>query len=167
MGMLATVINSLALQDSLGRYDVPSRVMSGIEIPRVAEPYIHGRALRHLEKGRVVIFGGGTGNPYLTTDTAAALRAADIQAELLLLAKFGTNGVYDKDPRRSPDAVKYDTISFNRVLSLNLKVMDHAALAICRDENIPIQVFDMDDENAVYSALTGKELAGTRIQRED
>jgi uridylate kinase len=163
MGMLATMINALALQSSLGEAGLDSRLMTGLESPRVAEPYIYGRAMRHLQKNRVVIFGGGTGNPYFTTDTAAALRAAEIGAKRLLLAKFGTDGVYDKDPRRFPDATKFDTIHYDSVITQNLRVMDSAAVALCRDNRVPIYVFDMAAKDGVVEALLGGTDMGTTI----
>jgi uridylate kinase len=163
MGMLATVINSLALQDSLARVHIHSRVMTGIEVPKVAEPYIQGRAMRHLEKGRVVILAGGTGNPFFTTDTTASLRAAEIEADVILLAKFGTDGVYDKDPRRNADAVKFTEVGYDDILSMNLQVMDSTAVSMCRDNGTPIYVFDMEGEDAVRSALLGITEGGTRV----
>jgi uridylate kinase len=163
MGMLATMINALALQSSLSETGLDSRLMTGLESPRVAESYIYGRAMRHLEKNRVVIFAGGTGNPYFTTDTAAALRAAEIGAQRLLLAKFGTDGVYDKDPRRFPDAKKFETIDYESVITQNLRVMDSAAVALCRDNRVPIYVFDMTAENGVVNALLGRSDTGTTI----
>jgi uridylate kinase len=163
MGMLATLINALALQDSLGRFHIASRVMTGIEVPKVAEPYIHGRALRHLDKGRVVIFAGGTGNPFFTTDTTASLRAAEIDADVILLAKFGTDGVYDKDPRKTPDAVRFSQLGYDDILSMNLQVMDSTAVSMCRDNGTPIYVFDMEAENGIWSALLGVISGGTRI----
>jgi uridylate kinase len=163
MGMLATVINALALQDSLGRFGVASRVMTGIEVPKVAEPYIHGRAMRHLEKGRVIILAGGTGNPYFTTDTTASLRAAELEADVILLAKFGTDGVYDKDPRKAPDAIRFAQLSYDDILSLNLQVMDSTAVTMCRDNGMPIFVFDMEAENGIRDALLGNAIKGTKI----
>lgn len=163
MGMLATMINALALQSSLGEAGLDSRLMTGLDSPKVAESYIYGRAMRHLEKKRVVVFAGGTGNPYFTTDTAAALRAAEIGAERLLLAKFGTDGVYDKDPRRFPDARKFDTIDYESVITKNLRVMDSAAVALCRDNKVPIYVFDMGAHNGVVNALLGRTDTGTTI----
>lgn len=163
MGMLATVINALALQDSLARSKVESRVMTGVEIPKVAEPYIYGRAMRHLEKGRVVVLAGGVGIPYVTTDTAAALRAADTKAEIVLLAKFGTNGVYDKDPRKVADAVKYRCLGYDLILAKNLQIMDSSAVAICRDNDMPIYVFDMDAPGGVRDALLGNRGSGTLV----
>lgn len=164
MGMLATVINALALQDSFKRVGLNSRVLTGIEIPKVAEPYIHGRAMRHLEKGRIVILAGGTGNPYFTTDTAAALRAAEISADVLLLAKFGTDGIYSKDPRRFADADKFGVIDYDTVMSLNLQVMDSTAVTLCRDNGMPIYVFDMAAEDSVVDALLGETEAGTLVR---
>jgi uridylate kinase len=163
MGMLATVINALALQDALSRASVESRVMTGIDMPKVAEPYIYGRAVRHLEKGRVVVFGGGTGNPYFTTDTAAALRAAEIEASVLLLAKYGTDGVYDKDPRRAADASKFLVMSYDDLLDRSLEVMDLTAVTLCKEHRVPIHVFDMEAEDAVVDALLGRGEHGTRI----
>ncbi len=142
MGMLATVINSLALQSVLERLGVRCRVQTAIEMREVAEPFIRRRATRHLEKGRVVIFAGGTGNPYFTTDTAAALRAAEIQAEVILKATK-VNGVYDKDPVKYPDAKMYRKISYTEALTKNLKVMDATAISLCRENNIPIRVFNI------------------------
>jgi uridylate kinase len=163
MGMLATVFNSLALQDSLTRFNVQSRVMTGIEVPKVAEPYIHGRALRHLEKGRVIILAGGTGNPYFTTDTTATLRAAEVGADVILLAKFGTDGVYDKDPRRNPDAIQFSEIGYADILSMNLQVMDSTAVSMCRDNGTHLYVFDMQAEDGVRNALLGDVSSGTQI----
>lgn len=163
MGMLATVINALPLKDSLAKCGRDSRILSGIDIPKVAEPYIQGRALRHLEKGRVLIFAGGMGNPFFTTDTAAALRASEISASLLLYAKFGTDGVYDKDPRRFADAVKYSQMSYEEFLARNLQVMDSEAVSLCRSNQLPIYVFDTEGENAVREALLGEVDTGTYI----
>ena len=163
MGMLATVINALALKDSLARFDRDSRVLSGIEVRSVAEPYIHGRATRHLEKGRIVIFAGGTGNPHFTTDTAAALRATEIGASILLLSKFGTDGVYDKDPRKFADAQKYRNMHYDDLLARNLQVMDATAVSLCRDHNLPIYVFDTEAPNGVLDALAGRMDAGTYV----
>jgi len=164
MGMLATVINSLALQDSLARSELTSRVLTGIEIPRVAEPYIHGRAIRHLDKGRVVVFAGGTGNPYFTTDMAAALRATEIEAEVVLLAKYGTDGVYDKDPNKFGEAIKLPaTLCYDTLLSRNLGVMDMTAVSHCKEHHVPIYIFDMERPNAVTNALLGETDGGTYI----
>jgi uridylate kinase len=163
MGMLATVINALALKDSLKRFNRDSRVMCGLEIPKVAEPYIYERAIRHFEKGRIVIFAGGTGNPHFTTDTAAALRATEMEADILLLSKFGTDGVYDKDPRRFADAVKFDTMHYDELLAGNLQVMDATAVSLCREHDVPIYVFDTETPSGVLDALLGKVDLGTYI----
>jgi uridylate kinase len=164
IGMLGTVMNALALQDSLERAGQTTRVQSAIEMPRIAEPYIRRRAMRHLEKGRVVIFAAGTGNPFFTTDTAAALRAAEIDAEALLKGTHsGVDGVYDADPRKVPDAQKYDEISYMEVMTRDLKVMDATAIAFCRDNKIPIVVFDMSAPNSLGAILRG-EPVGTIIR---
>jgi uridylate kinase len=149
-------MNALALQDALERHGQPTRVQSAIEMPRIAEPYIRRRAVRHLEKGRVVIFAAGTGNPFFTTDTAAALRAAEIEAEALLKGTHsGVDGVYDSDPRTNPDAVRFEEISYMDVMNRDLKVIDATAIAFCRDNKIPIVVFDMSAAGALRSILTG------------
>ena len=164
IGMLGTVMNALALQDALERAGQVTRVMSAIEMPRIAEPYIRRRAMRHLEKGRVVIFAAGTGNPFFTTDTAAALRAAEIDAEALLKGTHsGVDGVYDADPRTHPDAVRYDEVTYLEVMTRDLKVMDATAIAFCRDNRIPIVVFDMTTPNAIAKILRG-EPVGTIVQ---
>jgi uridylate kinase len=156
IGMLGTVMNALALQDALERLGQPTRVQSAIEMPRIAEPYIRRRAVRHLEKGRVVIFAAGTGNPFFTTDTAAALRAAEIDAGALLKGTHsGVDGVYDSDPRLNPDAVKYDEINYLDVMTKDLKVMDATAIAFCRDNKIPIVVFDMSKPAALREIIAG------------
>jgi uridylate kinase len=156
IGMLGTVMNALALQDALERNGQDTRVQSAIEMPRIAEPYIRRRAVRHLEKGRVVIFAAGTGNPFFTTDTAAALRAAEIDAEALLKGTHsGVDGVYDADPRTVPSAVKYDEVSYLEVMTKDLKVMDATAIAFCRDNQIPIVVFDMSSPGALQAILRG------------
>ena len=156
IGMLGTVMNALALQDALERNGQDTRVQSAIEMPRIAEPYIRRRAVRHLEKGRVVIFAAGTGNPFFTTDTAAALRAAEIDAEALLKGTHsGVDGVYDADPRTVPSAVKYDEVSYLEVMTKDLKVMDATAIAFCRDNQIPIVVFDMSSAGALQAILRG------------
>jgi uridylate kinase len=156
IGMLGTVMNALALQDALERNGQDTRVQSAIEMPRIAEPYIRRRAVRHLEKGRVVIFAAGTGNPFFTTDTAAALRAAEIDAEALLKGTHsGVDGVYDADPRTVPSAVKYDEVSYLEVMTKDLKVMDATAIAFCRDNQIPIVVFDMSSQGALQAILRG------------
>lgn len=154
MGMLATMINALALQDALEKKGVQTRVMSGIEMPRVAESYIRRRAMRHMEKGRVVIFGSGTGNPYFSTDTAAALRANEINAQVVMKAT-NVDGVYTADPKKDPKATKYDHITFQEVLEQNLKVMDAAAIALCRENRLPILVFNMMKPGGLVAAVNG------------
>lgn len=161
MGMLATVINSLALADSLESKDVPTRVQTAIEMRQIAEPYIRGKAVRHLEKGRVVIFACGSGNPFFSTDTAAALRAAEIDADVILLAKK-VDAVYDSDPNVNPNAVKYDELEFMRVLNERLGVMDSTAASLCMDNDIPILVFGLDHPENIVKALQGENL-GTVI----
>ena len=152
MGMLATTINALGVADSLEQIGVDVRVQTAISMREVAEPYIRNRAIRHLEKGRVVIFGCGTGNPFFSTDTAAALRAAEIEAEIILKATL-VDGVYDKDPNTYPDAVKYDTLSFQEVLEKDLKVMDSTAAAICKDNSIDLMVFSILEPENIYEAV--------------
>ena len=164
IGMLGTVMNALALQDALERLGQPTRVQSAIEMPRIAEPYIRRRAVRHLEKGRVVIFAAGTGNPFFTTDTAAALRAAEIDAEALLKGTHsGVDGVYDADPRLNTAAVKYDEIGYMDVMNQDLRVMDATAIAFCRDNAIPIVVFDMSAPGSLRSILEGEKV-GTIVR---
>lgn len=159
IGMLGTVMNALALQDALERRGQETRVQSAIEMPRIAEAYIRRRAMRHLEKGRVVIFAAGTGNPFFTTDTAAALRAAEIEADALLKGTHsGVDGIYDSDPRENPNAVRFPEISYMEVMTKNLKVMDATAITFCRDNNIPIVVFDMSTEGALSSLVSGGEV---------
>jgi uridylate kinase len=162
VGMLATIMNSLILQGVLEREGMPTRVQTAIEMPSVAEPYIRRRAVRHLEKRRVVIFGGGTGNPFFTTDTTAALRAAEIEASILLMAKNGVDGVYNADPKIDKTATRFDTLTFEKVLSENYKVMDAAAVSICRDNNIPIRVFDFAQEGVLKDIVLGNKI-GTEI----
>jgi uridylate kinase len=163
MGMLATVINSLALQDALESRGCHTRVMTALEMERVAEPYIRRRAIRHLEKGRVVIFAGGTGNPFFTTDTTAALRAAEIDAEAILKGTHsGVDGVYSADPKEDPDATRYDEISYIEVINLGLKVMDSTAITFCMDNRIPIVVFDVLAKGNVRSVLEGRRV-GTLV----
>ncbi|MDT8716430.1 UMP kinase [Clostridium sp. 19966] len=161
MGMLATCINALALQDSLESLGVMTRVQTAIEMKEVAEPYIRRRAMRHLEKGRVVIFAAGTGNPYFSTDTTAALRAAEIEAEVILLAKK-VDGVYTKDPHKYADAVKYDKLSYIEVLEKGLQVMDSTATSLCMDNNIPILVFGLDEPGNIRRAAIGDKI-GTLV----
>ena len=162
MGMVATVLNGLALQDALEHAGVPTRVMSAIQMHEVAEPYIRRRALRHMEKGRVVILAAGTGNPYFTTDTAAALRALELDCDILLMAKNRIEGVYSADPRRDPDARLYHWVSHQEALERNLQVMDASALALCRDNDLPILVFNMAATGAVEAAVKG-EPVGTMV----
>lgn len=159
IGMLATVMNSMAMQDALDNMDVPSRVQTAIEMRQIAEPYIRRRAVRHLEKERVVIFGAGTGNPYFSTDTAAALRAAEMEAEVILLAK-NVDAVYDKDPKVHADAVKFEELSYMEVLQKELKVMDTTATSLCMDNQIPIKVFELSTEN-IIKAVMGEKIGTT------
>ena len=161
-GMLSTLINALALQDTLEKEGVTTRTQSAIAVQAVAEPYIRRRALRHLEKGRVVIFAGGTGNPYMTTDTAAALRAIEIGAEVLLMAKHRVDGVYDADPLKSPNAKKFENISHIDALSLRLEVMDSTALSLCMEHRLPIIVFDLGAPQSIVRAVVG-EAIGTKV----
>jgi uridylate kinase len=161
MGMLGTVMNALGLMDALEQQGVITRVMTSIEMHTVAEPYIRRRAIRHLEKGRVVIFGGGTGNPYFSTDTAAALRATEIGADVVIKATK-VDGVYDSDPKKNPDAVKFETISYIEALNRRLGVMDSTALTICMEHKVPILVLNLWDEKALKSALFGEKI-GTLV----
>jgi len=161
MGMLATVMNSLALMDSLERLGVITRVQTAIEMRQVAEPYIRRRAIAHLEKGRVVIFGAGTGNPYFTTDTAAALRAMEIDADVLLKATK-VDGVYDKDPMLNPDAHRFKHISYIKALNMGVQIMDSTALSLCMDNDLPIVVFRLGDENSLERVVLGEKI-GTII----
>jgi uridylate kinase len=161
MGMLATVMNALALADALLRAGLEPRVMTAIEMRAVAEPYIRGRAIRHLEKGRTILLAAGTGNPYFTTDTAAALRAMEIDAEVLIKATK-VDGVFDKDPKVYPDAVRFERISFTEALNLRLGVMDSTALALCRENDLPIIVLDLWQPNSVERAILGQPI-GTLV----
>jgi len=161
MGMLATVINALALQDGLEKTGVDTRVQTAISMQEVAEPYIRRRAIRHLEKGRVVIFAAGTGNPYFSTDTCAALRAAEIEAEVILMAKQ-VDGVYDADPRQNPDARKFETLSYIDVLNMGLGVMDATATSLCMDNGIPLVVFNLNREGNIKRAVLGEKV-GTYV----
>lgn len=162
MGMLATVQNALALQDALEHLGTPTRVQTALEMHQIAEPFIRRRAIRHMEKGRVVILAGGTGNPYFTTDTASALRAAELGAEAILMAKNGIDGVYSADPRTDPAAERYDMLSYQDVLERNLRVMDASAVALCRDNNLPIIVFNVQEDGNIQRAAQG-EPVGTLI----
>jgi uridylate kinase len=163
MGMLATVMNSLALQDSLEHEGVETRVQTSIEMRQVAEPYIRRRAIRHLEKTRVVIFAAGTGNPYFSTDTTAALRAAEIEAEAILMAKNNVDGVYSADPRTNKDAVKYDELSYLDVIKEGLAVMDSTASSLCMDNDIPLIVFSIMEEGNIKRAVMGEKI-GTIVR---
>lgn len=165
MGMLGTVINGLALQDHLERVNVATRVQTAIEMRQVAEPYIRRRAIRHLEKGRVVIFAGGSGNPYFSTDTTAALRAAEINAEVILLAKKGVDGVYSDDPNINKSAIKYSELSYIDVLNKGLKVMDSTATSLCMDNKIPILVFGIEQPENIKHIINGKNI-GTIIKED-
>ncbi|USG67958.1 UMP kinase [Brevibacillus ruminantium] len=165
MGMLATVMNSLALQDGLEKVNVPTRVQTSIEMRQVAEPYIRRRAIRHLEKNRVVIFAAGTGNPYFSTDTTAALRAAEIEAEVILMAKNKVDGVYSADPSIDTTAVKYDKLTFLEVLSKGLGVMDSTASSLCMDNDITLIVFNISEEGNIRRAVMGEKI-GTLVKGE-
>jgi uridylate kinase len=165
MGMLATVLNALQLQDALEKQDVDTRVQSAIQIQEVAEPYIRRRAMRHLEKGRVVIFAAGTGNPFFTTDTAAALRAVEVHAEAILMAKNGVEGVYSGDPKTDPDAMFLPEITYMDALRRGLRVMDSTALTLCMENKLPIHVFNMDDERNIERIVSG-ERVGTLVTSE-
>ena len=162
MGMLATVINALAMQDALEKIGLKARVMSAIKINDVCEDYIRRRAVRHLEKGRITIFAAGVGSPFFTTDSGAALRAIEIGADLLLKATK-VDGVYDKDPKKFPDAVRFDTLDYDEVITRNLQVMDTAAFALCRDAELPMRIFDMDQPGVILRILRGENI-GTLVQ---
>lgn len=165
MGMLATVINALAVQSALEQEGVPTRVQTAIEMQKVAEPFIVRRANRHLEKDRIVIFGAGTGNPYFSTDTTAALRASEINADVILMAKNGVDGVYDADPKMHPNAKKYDHLTYMDLLQKNLAVMDTTATSMCMDNDIDLVVFNMNEEGNILKAVSG-EITGTIITKE-
>ena len=162
LGMLATVINALALQNGLEDIGIEARLQTAIEMRQIAEPYIRRRAMRHMEKRRVVIFACGTGNPYFTTDTATALRAAEMEAELILLAK-NVDGVYDKDPKKHPDAVKFDEIAYLDVISKGLQAMDTTSVTLCMENDIPILAFGLNDDNSIIRAVCGEKI-GTIIR---
>ncbi len=164
-GMLATVINALVLQDSLEKIGVDTRTQSAIDIEKVAEPYIRRRAIRHLEKERVVIFAAGTGNPYMSTDTAAALRAVEIGAEILLMAKNKVDGIYTADPRKNPKAKKFEKMTFMQAINLRLEIMDSTALSLCLENKLPIIVFDLDAKNSLEKAVSGEKI-GTLVTSE-
>lgn len=161
MGMLATVMNGLAVQNALEQLGIQTRLLSAIEMRQVAEPYIRRRAVRHLEKGRIVIFGAGTGSPYFTTDTTAALRAAEINADVILMAKNGVDGVYSADPKLDANAVKFDEISYADVLTKDLKVMDQTAITLCKDNNIDLCVFNMQEDGNIAKACDGQKIGTT------
>ncbi|GAI17746.1 unnamed protein product, partial [marine sediment metagenome] len=165
-GMLATVINALALQDALEKEDVTTRTQTAIGIQQVAEPYIRRRAIRHLEKGRAVILAGGTGNPYMTTDTAAALRAIEVEAEVLLMTKNNVDGVYSADPRKHPDARKFDKLTYLEALNMRLEVMDTTALSLCLENKLPIIVFDLQAPRSLEQVVTGEPI-GTLVSSEE
>jgi uridylate kinase len=162
MGMLASVINALALQDALEKAGLATRVLSALEMPSVCEPYIRRRAERHLDKGRVVVFAGGTGNPYFSTDTAAALRAAELGCELILMAKQGVDGIYDVDPKENADARRYESLSFDDAIGKNLRVMDQTALSLCRENRLPIVVFDSGVQGNILKVASGEKI-GTSV----
>lgn len=165
MGMLATVINALAIQGALEKAGVPTRVQTAIDMPKVAEPFIVRRALRHLEKGRVVIFGGGTGSPYFSTDTTAALRASEMKADVILMAKNGVDGVYSADPKLDTNAIKYDKITYMELLQQGLQVMDATATSMCMDNEIDLVVFNMNERGNIKRAILQEEF-GTVIRKE-
>lgn len=164
IGMLATVMNAVVLQDALERLDVPTRVLSAIDIPQLAEPFIRRRAIRHLEKKRVVIFAAGTGNPYFTTDSAAALRALEIKAEVILKATK-VDGVYSEDPMLNPNAKRFERISFQEVLEKQLKIMDSSAISLCMDNNLPIMVFNMKQSGNILKVVKGDLSIGTLVEK--
>ena len=164
MGMLGTVINALAIQGSLERVGVETRVQSAVEMHKIAEPFIPRRAIRHLEKGRVVVFGGGTGSAFFSTDTTAALRASEIKADVILMAKNGVDGVYSADPKLDPQAVKYDSLTYMQVLQEGLSILDATATSMCMDNDIDLLVFNMNDENNILKAAQGKAVS-TKISK--
>ena len=163
MGMLATIMNGLSIQDALEGMGVPTRCMSALPIDTVAEPYIRRKAIRHLEKGRVCIFAGGLGSPYFSTDTACVLRATEIGAEIVLMAKNGTEGIYDSDPRKNPNAHMYHELTFNEILEKGLAVMDSTAASLCRDNKLPLIVFNMNKDGNILRAVKGENI-GTKVK---
>ncbi|KGF10906.1 Uridylate kinase [Urinicoccus massiliensis] len=163
MGMLGTVMNALALQDALEGLNAVTRVQTAIEMKQVAEPYIRRRAIRHLEKGRIVIFAGGTGNPYFSTDTTAALRAAEIDADVILLAKKGVDGIYDSDPKTNEKAKKFDELTYFEILKRELKIMDSTATSLCMDNKIPLIVFGIDEPSNIVDVVKGSTI-GTNVK---
>lgn len=164
VGMLGTVMNAMSLQDTLEKNGVVTRVQSAIEMREIAEPYIRRRAIRHLEKGRVVIFAAGTGNPFFSTDTTAALRAAEIDADVILLAKTGTDGIYSADPNIYEDSIKYDKLTYIEILNKDLKIMDSTATSLCMDNEIPLIVFGIDEPKNIVDVVTGKNI-GTIVNK--
>jgi len=166
MGMLATIMNALAIQSSLEGIGVDTRVQTAIDMPKVAEPFILRRAVRHLEKGRVVIFGGGTGSPYFSTDTTAALRASEIKADVILMAKNGVDGVYSADPKKDPTATRFDHLTYMDLLSKGLQVMDSTATSMCMDNNMELMVFNMNEPGNIVRAMKGERI-GTIIRKEE
>lgn len=166
MGMLATIINALAIQSALEGVGVDTRVQTSIEMEKVAEPFIQRRAIRHLEKGRVVIFGGGTGSPYFSTDTTAALRASEIKADVILMAKNGVDGVYSADPKKDPSATRYEHLTYMDLLSKGLAVMDSTATSMCMDNNMELMVFNMNERGNIVKAMKGEKI-GTIINKEE
>ncbi len=165
VGMMGTIMNAVVLQDALENLGVATRVQTSVEVKEIAEPYIRRRALRHLEKGRIVIFGGGTGNPFFTTDTAAALRALEIDADCVLMAKNNVDGVYSDDPRENPKAQKYETLNYMEVLNQRLKVMDATAISLCMDKKMPLVVFDIFIKGNLESLIKGRQI-GTQINHD-
>ncbi len=165
MGMLATMINALAIQSTLERFEVPTRVQSAISMDKIAEPYIYRKAIRHLEKGRVVIFGAGTGSPFFSTDTTAALRASEINAEIILMAKNGVDGVYTADPKIDSSAVKYEHLTYRDIINQNLHVLDITAASMCDENNINLLVFDINQKNSIIKAVK-QEKIGTIVTKE-
>jgi len=163
IGMMATIMNSVALQNQLEKLDCDTRVMSALSIRQLAEPYIRRKASRHLEKGRIVIFAGGTGNPYFTTDTAAALRAVEIESEIIIKATK-VNGVYDSDPMKNKNAVKYDTLSYRQIIDKELKVMDLTAITLCKENKLPISVININNKNNLKNFLFSSKIVGTIIK---
>lgn len=166
MGMLATIMNALAIQSSLEGIGVDTRVQTAIDMPKVAEPFILRRAVRHLEKGRVVIFGGGTGSPYFSTDTTAALRASEIKADVILMAKNGVDGVYSADPKKDPNATRFDHLTYMDLLSKGLQVMDSTATSMCMDNHMELMVFNMNEPGNIVRAMKGERI-GTIIRKEE
>jgi len=166
MGMLATIINACAIQSALEAVGVDTRVQTSVDMPKISEPFIQKRALRHLEKGRVLIFGGGTGSPYFTTDTTAALRASEIKADVILMAKNGVDGVYSADPKRDPNATKFEHLTYMDLLNKGLQVMDSTATSMCMDNNMELMIFNMNEKGNIVRAMKGEKI-GTIINKEE